>query len=84
MSNLPMPRTRAKALVKLIVEIEVESVWGEDCPTGQIYREATSEALDALRSGIRVNGIANNLTNSKLLARLVGEPEVLSIIAKKE
>lgn len=79
-----LPHVRAKARVRVILEIEVEDAWGEDCPIGQLHRQAVEEAKEALRAGVRLDGIASNKTSSNARATVVGTLEVMSIITRKE
>ena len=34
----------AKAIVKVLLEIEVDSVWGDDCTVGQVKKQAMDQA----------------------------------------
>lgn len=64
----------ATARVRLTIEIDARSNWGEDCTAKQIYDQASQEArreIDNMILGINKLG-----TNCKL----VGKPEVDMVV----
>jgi hypothetical protein len=61
-------RTRTRATVRVTLEIDLSDRWGDDCSTGQVYRQARSEAIGMLR---RIPQLTH--------ARLVEEPSVTAI-----
>jgi hypothetical protein len=63
----------ARARVQVTIEVTTE-VWGEDCSIGQLYAQAAE-------SGI--NQIHKLVAESKMQARVVGEPKVIAVLAEK-
>ena len=61
----------ATARVRVVLELQVGS-WGDDCPMAQVYRQAADSALEQVRAG-RLQA-----------ARVLGEPEVVAILAEHE
>lgn len=53
-----MPETTAKVKVRFVVEVDTRGAWGEDCSMGQIRKQGTEEAVNALRRAIEA---ANDL-----------------------
>lgn len=73
MSSPPL-RLRARARVLVTLEIsDIGGTWGGDCPTDQVFRQASESAIGLLR-----NGLAN-----KADWRVVGEPKVTAILAEE-
>lgn len=58
----------ATARVKVTLEVEVRSSWGNECKLEQIEKQATEDALGALRNGLR-----DRFT-------IIGAPEVICIL----
>ena len=80
-----MSKVRAKAIVVVTLEIPVGDVWGEDCPVGQVHKQA----LDSLRGILFRTSIAGNkgtATKPTLPAgtRIIGEPKVKQIITEED
>lgn len=44
-----MSTPKATAIVHVVVEVTLSQPWGPDCTVGQVYRQATGDALDAVR-----------------------------------
>lgn len=44
----------ARAVVRVVVEVKVPGTWGEDCPLGQVERQAAVAAREALRKAFSV------------------------------
>lgn len=61
---------QAKARVQITVEVDAGS-WGNDCPIGQLYKQAAESGkinlLNALKPGHAI---------------IIGEPKVISIITE--
>lgn len=48
----------ATVKVRLVVEVDTRGAWGEDCSMGQIRKQGTEEAVNALRRAIEAaNGL---------------------------
>lgn len=62
---------KARAVVRLKIEITVGDTWGADCALPQIWKQATESAVDAVRRGMP-HGV-----------RLIGEPEVDAILVSE-
>jgi len=44
-----MKKLQASARVRVTLDISVPDRWGQDCPTSQIFKQATESALGELR-----------------------------------
>ena len=60
--------------MQITVEIE-ESVWGEDCSIGQLYKQAGDGGVAKLRKII-------SDANAHSKAAIIGEPKVIGIITE--
>ena len=58
--------TRAK--VKLMLEIDLPDRWGNECLLGQVYRQASHEALQTISKSLPPD------------VRIIGKPEVTAIL----
>lgn len=64
----------ASARVTVTLEITVPDSWGDDCTVAQIYRQAEESARAS---------IAHALRASQVKAKVIGTPEVTTVITKK-
>lgn len=64
---------RSKARVRLLLEISLPDTWGDDCPLGQVYKQAKDSAM---------NIIAQKIAGSMKDIRVVGEGEVVAILVE--
>lgn len=68
--------SKITAMAKVHVTIEIQtSVWGEDCSIGQLYKQASEDALNKLH---------NAFTAERPILKIVGEPKVIGVITEKE
>ena len=63
----------AKAIVRLLVEINVPDTWGDDCTIGQVKKQAKHSAIRT---------VSSIMENDKSL-RLINEPEFVQIVHTK-
>jgi hypothetical protein len=70
---------RAKAIVTVTLEIRSSSVWGPDCPIGQIVKQAKDDILCTLRTD---GGLVRSLANDEI--RLTGDPLITRVIVTEE
>lgn len=61
----------AKATVTLTVEVQIGSTWGDDCKLSQVYDQAKTEAINAVR-----NTFQSYVT-------IIGVPEVKAIVTHR-
>ncbi len=67
---------KAKARVRVTVEIDVENRWHDNCPISEIYQISKPEAVSKLLKSIDLK--------EHLGIYLVGEPKVLAIIVEED
>lgn len=71
---------KIKATAKVQVTIQVNSsAWGEDCPIGQLYRQA---AEDAINQVVNLRHYRSGECGQPVI--IVGEPKVIGIITERE
>ncbi len=63
---------KTKARVRILVEIELEDVWGGDCQLSQVYKQSTDCAMNRIRSIGGGQGI-----------RVIGKPEPVAILVEE-
>lgn len=70
-----MSNITAKARVQITVEVDAGAPWGEDCPIGQLFKQAKDAARENLLNSLKpgMQGILS----------IVGEPKVIGIITEK-
>lgn len=66
-----------KATVQITVEVSMDSVWGDDCSVGQIFKQASREAVDKLTRNLH-----NDPNNAPF--RIVGTPIVSGIVTTRK
>ena len=71
-----MSKIQAKARVQLTVEVDGGSPWGEECPIGQLYKQAAESARTNLLNALKP-GEHGRVT-------IIGEPKVVGIITERE
>lgn len=64
----------AKAVVTVTLSVPVSSVWGADCPLGQVHKQAVEEALNMFRT--------HTLPTWDEGLRLVGDPLVKTVLVE--
>jgi hypothetical protein len=52
-------RTTATVRVRVAVDVDVGSAWGQECTIGQAHSQAMDSALNAVRTCIEKGGRAN-------------------------
>lgn len=71
-----MSQIKAKARVQIIVEVDADSLWGDECSIGQLYKQAADSArlilFDVLKPGEHAR------------IRVIGEPKVVGVITEKD
>ena len=78
-------KTRAHARVRLVIDIPISGgAWPGDATADLIRKQATENAMDALRAGFVVNGLANVLNRGQGAVTIIGEPKVFMIITEDE
>jgi hypothetical protein len=65
----------AQARVRLTVEVDVRSSWGDDCSVKQVYDQAATEAANHLEHVLS--------QHSERRIKIIGQVEVDAIIATK-
>lgn len=50
------PKVKARARVQVTVEVQLDSTWGDECPVGQVHKQATSEATEYLNRHLSESG----------------------------
>ena len=75
-----------RARVRIVLEIDVPDTWGADVTAAQVQRQAVEAAMGAIARGVTVGGRPGNDVDPKTRgwAVVVGEPEVVAIIAPLE
>lgn len=67
-------KIKAAARVKLLLEITLPDVWGEECSMSQVYKQAKDSAL---------NIISQRISGSMREMRVIGEAEVIAILSEE-
>lgn len=67
-------KIKAKARVKILLEISLPDVWGEDCSVGQVHKQAKDSA---------VNIVSQKIAASMKEMRMIGEVEVVCILVEE-
>ncbi len=70
-----MKNITATARVQFVVELQMNQPWGEECPIGQLYKQAKSESVERMRAA---------LGKAMPSLRIVGEPKVMGFISEEE
>jgi hypothetical protein len=77
-----MKQVKAKARVRVVLEISPGDTWGSDCQLDQLMKQGRESALDALRNLIERKAPASDaeIAQRYTIFALVGEPEVTAIL----
>ena len=65
---------KTKARVRVLLEVTLSDVWGGDCQLSQVHKQAKDSARNILSQAI---------TSSMRDIRMIGEPEVTTIIVEE-
>lgn len=70
-------RLKAKARIRLTIEVALEDTWGSDCQIGQLHEQAAREALAK---------VSNKLCATPCPVRwcIIGNPVVTGIMTEEE
>lgn len=68
--------------VRLVVDIVVQSSWGDEATIGHVHRDAVEAARTALRQGLVIDGLTCN-SSTKTGAVIVGAPEIDTVLVEE-
>lgn len=73
-----------RARVTLTIQIQCSSHWGDNVEAKQVRQQAIEEAMTALRTGFVVEGLQVGGGLKRTGITIVGEPQVMAVIADLE
>ncbi len=71
------PQITARATVQVTIEVHT-AAWGNDCTIGQLYKQASEDAINQVRNLRHYHG-----GELREPVRIVGEPKVTGVLTEK-
>ena len=71
---MPKDKTKAKARVRVLLEITLPDTWRDDCPLSQVYKQSKDSAN---------NIISQQIAGSLKDIRIIGKPETIAILVEE-
>lgn len=77
-------KTTTHARVRLTVDIMIPQGWEPRCDLEQVFKQARESAIDELRRGLVIEGLANAVpTKAATIGTVVGEPVVTAVVVSE-